>query len=95
MLGFYAINAVIRFPFMEQAIDAAGIATIHTVFNVVATCILLPFGSVLEKLAYKSVPEDKVVHEVTELEQILGMLDVRFLDTPGSDQVVVCGNAIA
>jgi len=83
MLGFYAINAVVRFPFMNESIDAAGIATIHTVFNVVATCILLPFGNVLEKLAYKSVPEDKVVHEVSELEKNLSMLDVRFLDTPG------------
>ncbi len=83
MLGFYAIHAVVRFPFMDQSIDAAGIATIHTVFNVVATCILLPFGSVLEKLAYKSVPEDKVSYEVSELEKNLSMLDVRFLDTPG------------
>ncbi len=83
MLGFYAINAIVKFPFMNQAIDAAGIATIHTVFNVVATCILLPFGNVLVKLATLSVPDDKVSVKVSELEQNLGMLDQRFLDTPG------------
>ena len=83
MIGFYAINAVVGFSFMQEAIDAKGIATIHTVFNVVATCILLPFGNVLEKLAYKSVPEDKVNVEVSELDKNLSMLDSRFLDTPG------------
>ena len=83
ILGFYAINAAIHFPFMNGPIDAAGIATIHTTFNAVATCVLLPFGNVLEKLATMSVPEDKLVGEVSEVEKNLGMLDVRFLDKPG------------
>jgi len=83
MLGFYALNAVLQFPFMGEAIDAAGIAAIHSIFNVVATIILLPFGNMLVKLATISVPDDKVSHEVSELERNLGMLDIRFLETPG------------
>ncbi|MBR3762272.1 MAG: Na/Pi cotransporter family protein [Lachnospiraceae bacterium] len=83
MIGFYALNAVLRFEFMNESIDAAGIATVHSVFNVVATVILLPFASVLEKLAYKSIPEDKVNKELSELDKNLGMLDPRFLDKPG------------
>ena len=82
MVTFYALNAVIHFPFMEGAIDASGIATIHTAFNVFATAVLLPFGKVLEKLAYISVPEDTKEMEKSEVEQNLDMLDVRFLDTP-------------
>ena len=83
MISFYALNAVIAFPFMNQSIDAAGIATIHTVFNVFATCILLPFGSVLEKLAILSVPDDAVKTERSDFENNIRVLDARFLDTPG------------
>ena len=83
MIVFYALNAVFRFPFMEGAIDAKGIATIHTTFNVFATVVLLPFGKFLEKLAYLSVPEDKNSEVQSEIDKNLGMLDVRFLDTPG------------
>ena len=83
MISFYALNAFIAFPFMNQAIDAAGIATIHTVFNVFATCILLPFGRVLEKLATISVPDDAVKAERSDFENNIRVLDARFLDTPG------------
>ena len=83
MAAFYALNAVLHFSFMEGSIDASGIATIHTTFNVSATLILLPFGKLLEKLAYMSVPEDTKVEAKSEVEQNLKKLDVRFLDTPG------------
>lgn len=83
MVGFYALNAVLHFSFMDGAIDAAGIATIHTTFNVFATVLLLPFGNVLEKLAYMTVPEDKQVETKDGIEDNLRMLDVRFLDKPG------------
>ena len=83
MIGFYALNGLVHFAFMEQSIDAAGIATIHTIFNVVATIILLPFGSVLEKLATLSVPDDAVKTERSEFENNIRVLDARFLDTPG------------
>ena len=83
MIGFYALNGLVHFAFMEQSIDAAGIATIHTIFNVVATIILLPFGSVLEKLAIMSVPDDAVRTERSEFENNIRVLDARFLDTPG------------
>ena len=83
MIGFYALNAVVAFPFMSQSIDAAGIATIHTIFNVFATCILLPFGRVLEKLATISVPDDVVKTERSDFENNIRVLDARFLDTPG------------
>lgn len=83
MVGFYALNAAFQFPFMNEPIDAAGIATIHTVFNIVATCILLPFADVLVKLAKISIPDDAVKTERSEFENNIRMLDARFLDTPG------------
>ena len=83
MAGFYTINAFVHFPFLPMAANAAGIAVIHTVFNVVATCLLLPMAGVLERLACLTIKDD--VEEVveTQADRDFRLLDVRFLDTPG------------
>ena len=44
MCLFYLINAFIHFEFLSQGATPVGIATIHSVFNIFATIILLPFG---------------------------------------------------
>ena len=82
MIAFYILNAIIKFPFMEQAADAWGIAVVHSVFNVCATVVLLPFSKGLVKLATLSVPDDMVEAERTHAETVLGILDPRFLDIP-------------
>ena len=80
MVVFYAIHAVIPFGFMELAADAKGIATVHSLFNVGATLLLLPFAKGLEKLAVITIKDSK---EDKEKENIFKALDERFLDTPG------------
>ncbi len=80
MVGVYAINAIFGLPFWSEAANGADIATVHSIFNVTATFLLLPFSKVLEKLAYVTIPEDAQA-EVVESKP--GQkLDVRFLDTP-------------
>lgn len=81
MLAFYGLNAALDFTFLNDTISAATIASIHTTFNVVTTFILLPFGNVLEKLANKTIKEQKVPQ--SEFEKELLALDARFLDSPG------------
>lgn len=83
MVGFYAINAVVGFPFLTEAANAAGIAVIHTIFNVVATCILLPFSGMLEKLACLTIKDDVEVVVETQADKDFRLLDVRFLESPG------------
>ena len=83
MIGFYAINAVVSFAFLPTAANGAGIAVIHTVFNLVATAILLPFSSMLEKLACLTIKDDVVEVVETEADKDFRLLDVRFLDKPG------------
>ena len=51
LVGFYGLNAVCHFPFVNTTIEAWGIAVVHSAFNILATIILLPFANVLEKLA--------------------------------------------
>ncbi len=80
MIVFYTINSFMEFAFLNTSATAAGIATIHSIFNVVATIVLLPFSKLLVKLATIAVPDEK---EEETIENKLHLLDVRFLDTPG------------
>ncbi len=85
MIVFYAINAFVHFDFLGDAATPAGIAVVHSVFNIAATLVLLPFAKVLEKLAYMSIKEDHTErrHGAQESEEELKKLDVRFLEQPG------------
>lgn len=51
LILFYGLNAIFRFPFVTDNIDAVGIAVIHTIFNIFTTLLLLPFSKLLEKIA--------------------------------------------
>ena len=55
---FYTLNAFLKFDFLGDSATPAGIAIVHSIFNVTATILLLPFAKGLEKLAYMSVKED-------------------------------------
>ena len=82
MIVYYGLNAVVHFSFTNETVGVAGIALIHSLFNVFTTLVLLPFTRVLEKLAYMTIPvspEEKVQEEDTEFK----VLDERFLNTPG------------
>ena len=77
---FYTVNAFVRFEFLDAPATALGVAIIHSVYNIFATAILLPFSGVLEKLSYLTLPEEKTDAVVSTSD--IPVLDVRFLDTP-------------
>ena len=83
MVLFYAVNSVVQFAFMNGPATAFNIAIIHTIFNVFATLILLPFSKQLVKLACMTVKDDEVEKVQTAEEKAFRLLDPRFLDTPG------------
>ncbi len=80
MVVFYTMNIFIKFDFLTDACAAKDIATVHSLFNVGATCLLLPFSNLMEKLATFVIKESK---EDLEKNNIFQALDVRFLDKPG------------
>lgn len=80
MIIFYTVSAFVDLKFLNESANAAGIATVHSIFNVTATLVLLPFSKLLVKLATLVVPDQK---EEEPVENKLHLLDVRFLDTPG------------
>lgn len=77
---FYAGNALIGFSFTDDTVGFAGIALVHTIFNIFTTVVLLPFTKGLEKLAYLTIP--KTEDEKKLKEDVFLILDERFLSTP-------------
>ena len=80
LLLFYLLNMFLHFDFLDQPANAIGIAVIHSVYNIFATCILLPFSKGLEKLSCLTI-RDKAEETVVVAPEFQA-LDVRFLDTP-------------
>lgn len=81
MIGFYALNAFINFHVLGDVANGAGIAIIHSLFNICATLLLLPFAKLLEKLACATIRDKD--EELDERGKIARELDPRFLETPG------------
>ena len=77
--AFYGANAIVGFDFMSQRVSAMDIALVHTLFNIFSTVILLPFGSLIEKLAVKTIKSKKQ----EEHNDFFAVLDDRFLTMPG------------
>lgn len=82
LILFYSVNAFVHFSFFSEAATPMGIAIVHSVFNITATCILLPFSKVLEKLACLTIKDDDKKEE-TGKERCFSVLEERFLETPG------------
>ncbi|SFC07783.1 Na/Pi cotransporter family protein [Butyrivibrio sp. YAB3001] len=82
MIIFYALNAVVHFAFMNDEIGMVGIAGIHTLINLVATPLMLPFASFLVELALKTIPIDEKEKKEQEEQQGIRTLDPRFLSNP-------------
>ncbi len=73
MVVFYGLKMFINFGFEGQAINAVGIAMIHSLFNIVTTLILLPFSKKLVRLAELTIRDKKD-------EKDDGAMDVQILD---------------
>ncbi|MBE6671319.1 MAG: Na/Pi cotransporter family protein [Ruminococcaceae bacterium] len=73
--AFCIVNLIFAPAFFNSDASLFGIAVAHSVFNLACTLILLPMSSLLEKLAYRLVPETQKPDEFTEL-------DKRLLTTP-------------
>ncbi len=79
---FYVLHAIIDFEFMQNAADSAGIALVHTGFNVAATLILFPFADYLEKLSFILIRPDEEEERQARENELFAKMDERFLGTP-------------
>lgn len=82
---FLLAKAVFKMDFLSDAIGVAGIAVVHTIFNMVSTLALLPFGKLLEKLAVLTVRGKKsgIPSQSEALQPNVGeLIEDRFLFSP-------------
>ena len=83
MAVFYTVNAAVHFSFMPQAATPAGIAILHSTFNITATLVLLPFGKWLEKLACLTIRDKKEeTGTAVASDPDFMILESRFLEKP-------------
>ena len=88
MVVFYTLNACLNFAFLDSAANVAGIAVVHTAFNVAATAVLLPFSKGLERLAILTIPDKETDAEIyvekqpEAVDEGMKLLDERFLEHP-------------
>ena len=75
LILFVAIDAIFAPAILDESATHFGIAICHTLFNIVCTSLLLPAGSLLEKLVCRLVPDTEEKEKVVEL-------DERLLTTP-------------
>ncbi len=75
LCAFAVAKAIFAPALLDDAATHAGIATAHSIFNLVCTLLLLPMSGLLEKLAYKLIPDNEQIEKTSEL-------DERLLSTP-------------
>ena len=73
---FYTLNAIINFAFVNIAIDAWGIALVHTLFKLICVALISPFYKQLAELSTLIIKDSKDDQETSTL------LDDRLLGTP-------------
>lgn len=75
LVAFMTAKMIFHPVILNEAADYAGIASVHSLFNIICTMMLLPASNLLEKLAYKIIPDNEQLEKAAEL-------DERFLATP-------------
>ena len=93
MSVFYLINRFLDFPFLSDTAGAAGIAAIHSLFNIGCAIVLFPFADRLVDLATFTVQNSKTSEPEQILPEELAALDERFLDN-SSYAIQLCKNAV-
>ncbi|MBQ2257637.1 MAG: Na/Pi cotransporter family protein [Lachnospiraceae bacterium] len=82
VIVFYSLNAILHFSFLSDQANRAGIALVHTGFNIAATLVLLPFANVLEKLSLFVIKPDESEKKQAQEKELFAKMDERFLSTP-------------
>ena len=93
MAVFYFINHFVNFAFLSNTAGAAGIAVIHSLFNIGCAIVLFPFADKLVALSIFTVKNQTASEPEQILPEELAALDERFLDSP-SFAIQLCKNAV-
>lgn len=75
---FYLITSLVDFSYARTIMNPFSIAVVHTLFNIIATVVLIPFCNQIQKLAAFTVKKKKGEREA----DVFDTLDERFLSVP-------------
>lgn len=92
MIVFYSLNHFLDFAFLNTAANTAGIAVIHSSFNICTTVVLFPFANKLVRLAELTIPDKKEDRELAEEKKSIA-IDERFLTRPAFAMELCRGKA--
>ena len=93
MAVFYTLHAFIGFAFLQNTANAAGIAVVHSLFNIGCAILFFPFAEQLVKLSSLTIKEKATPEAQPARPEELAALDERFLDSP-SFAIQLCKNAV-
>ncbi len=93
MICFYMVNHFVHFSFLSNSAGAAGIAVVHSLFNVACAAVLYPFADKLVSLAKYTVRDEDQPGSEPMIPAELAALDERFLDSP-SFAIQLCKKAV-
>ncbi len=71
LAAFAAVKAAFAPALFDEGATFAGIAVAHSAFNIACTALLLPASGLLEKIAYRLVPDSELPEKVSELDERL------------------------
>lgn len=71
LTAFWVVKIVFAPAILDENATMSGIAIAHSLFNILCTAMLLPAGSLLEKLAIRIVPDKGGKEQPVELEERL------------------------
>ncbi len=71
LTAFCIVKALLSPTILNEPASLIGIAIAHSAFNILCTALLLPLSGVLEKVAYRIVPESRGKETIAELDELL------------------------
>ena len=81
-VGFYAVNAFVHFPFMDQPVGPVTIALVNSLVRIVTGILLFPFIKAIEKLVCTLIKDSAEDLEDQQDTADFDLLDERFLVSP-------------
>ncbi len=80
LIGLYTVYYTVGVSNWNKSITSSGIAEFHTLFNFTVTLIFIPFTGLLERVAYRLIPNEVKEERSTD---VISTLDDRLLVSPG------------
>ena len=80
-IAFYAVNAFVKFSFLDRTMGPVGIALMNTVFRMATTLVLLPFIRHIERFVHWLVKEQEEEEDREEMADF-ELLEERFIRFP-------------